>query len=128
LKLQCIARKYLRTGRILATFLIGGFYENIKMNVSEILKSNPELAENLTLKISAAELAVFADICFQKGREDKPHYPPPEEYLTPAQFADLLKISLVTLWNWDKKSITKPVRIGNAKRYRRSDLEKILKS
>ena len=93
-----------------------------------ILRNYPELAENLTFKINAAELVVFAEICFQKGREDKPLYPPPEEYLTPPQFAELLKVSLVTLWNWDRKGITKPVRIGNTKRYRRTDLEKILQS
>lgn len=51
-----------------------------------------------------------------------------ESYLTPAQFAEALQVSLVTLWSWDKKGITTPLHIGNAKRYRRSDLEKILKS
>jgi len=92
-----------------------------------ILKTNPELLESLTLKVNAAELVVFAEICFDKGRQEKPP-PSPEEYLTPAQFAEVLSISLVTLWNWDKKGITQPLRIGNAKRYRRSDLERILES
>ncbi len=49
-----------------------------------------------------------------------------EEYLTPAEMAQFLKISMVTLWHWDKKGITRPLRVGNLKRYRRSDLELIM--
>ncbi|MBN2742720.1 MAG: helix-turn-helix domain-containing protein [Marinilabiliaceae bacterium] len=47
-----------------------------------------------------------------------------EEYLTADEVADKLKISLVTLWSWDRKGITSPVRIGNMKRYRKSELDK----
>ena len=49
-----------------------------------------------------------------------------EEYLTPQEMAQALKISMVTLWHWDKKGITRPLRVGNLKRYRRSDLESIM--
>ena len=49
-----------------------------------------------------------------------------EEYLTPAEMMQCLKISSVTLWHWDKKGITRPLRVGNIKRYRKSDLEKII--
>jgi hypothetical protein len=49
-----------------------------------------------------------------------------EEYLTPAEMAQFLKISMVTLWHWDKKHITRPLRVGNLKRYRRSDLGLIM--
>ena len=49
-----------------------------------------------------------------------------EEYLTPSEMAQFLKISMVTLWHWDKKGITRPLRVGNLKRYRKSDLEKII--
>jgi len=50
----------------------------------------------------------------------------PEEYLTPQELADMLHVSLVTLWHWDQKGITKPLHIGNQKRYRKSDIEKIM--
>ncbi len=49
-----------------------------------------------------------------------------EEYLTPSEMAQALKISMVTLWHWDKKGITHPLRVGNLKRYRKSDLKKIM--
>ena len=96
------------------------------MNISEILTNNPELAGNLTINVSASDLQEFAELCINKGKQEKPEPKDPEEYLTPAQFAEALQVSLVTLWSWDKKGITIPLRIGNAKRYRRSDLEKIL--
>lgn len=47
----------------------------------------------------------------------------PERLLTTDQFCDAVGISRVTLWNWDKKGITHPLRIGNLKRYRLSDLD-----
>ena len=59
-------------------------------------------------------------------RDIKPEVKEAEEYLTPVQFAEALQVSLVTLWSWDRKGITKPLFIGKAKRYRRSDLERIL--
>lgn len=96
------------------------------MNITEILKNNPELATNLNITARVADLQEFAKMCIEAGKQDKPAPKDPEEYLTPAQFAEALQVSLVTLWSWDKKGITRPLRIGNAKRYRRSDLEKIL--
>lgn len=50
------------------------------------------------------------------------------EYLTPEEVAKRLSISIVTLWTYDKKGITKPLRMGNLKRYRKSDLESIFEA
>jgi predicted DNA-binding transcriptional regulator AlpA len=96
------------------------------MNISEIIKQNPKLVDNLVLKITGDDLKEFALICFEEGRKDVPPAKPTEELLTTEQFAEKLKVSKVTLWHWDKKGITMPLRIGNAKRYRRSDLEKLM--
>ena len=96
------------------------------MSITEILKTNPELASNLTINVNASDLREFAKMCIEAGKQEKQEPIDQEEYLTPKQFAEALKVSLVTLWSWDNKGITKPLRIGNAKRYRRSDLEKIL--
>lgn len=96
------------------------------MSITEILKTNPELVGNLIINVKASDLQEFAELCINRGKQEKPEQKDPEEYLTPAQFAEALQVSLVTLWSWDKKGITRPLRIGNAKRYRRSDLEKIL--
>jgi len=96
------------------------------MSITEFLKDNPELAANLNVTARASDLQEFAKMCIEAGKQEKIETKDPEEYLTPAQFAEALQVSLVTIWNWDKKGITRPLRIGNAKRYRRSDLEKLL--
>lgn len=92
-----------------------------------VLKENPEIAKSIKLEINGADLLAFGKYIHNNaialGKKQPIEI---EEYLTPKQFADAIQVSLVTLWSWDKKGITKPLRIGNAKRYRRSDLEKIL--
>ena len=92
-----------------------------------VLKNNPELAKSVKLEITGADLLAFGEsIHKQATDEGKKNTVPDEVYLTPAQFSEALHISLVTLWSYDKKHITKPLRIGNKKLYRRSDLERIL--
>lgn len=94
------------------------------------LTANPELAKNIKLEISGADLLAFGESIHQSALKDSEKKDPREieSYLTPAQFAEALQVSLVTLWAWDKKGITNPLYIGKAKRYRRSDLEKIMSS
>ncbi|OFX39152.1 MAG: hypothetical protein A2X03_12510 [Bacteroidetes bacterium GWA2_40_15] len=92
-----------------------------------ILKENPELAKSVKLEISGADLLAFGEAIHKAAFEAGEKTPIEKEvYLTPAEFAEVLKISLVTLWSWDRKNITRPLRIGNKKLYRRSDLEKIM--
>ena len=50
----------------------------------------------------------------------------PSEYLTRQETADLLKVSLVTLSDWNKKKILNPYRLGNLIRYKRSEIEQAL--
>jgi hypothetical protein len=92
-----------------------------------LLKENPELAKNVRLEISGADLIAFGKTIHQSViTECEKNAPKDEVYLTPQQVADLWGVSLVTLWSWDNKGITKPIRLGNTKRYRKSDFEKIL--
>lgn len=92
----------------------------------KILRENPELAKNVRLEISGADLLDYSDEIVKRAMEAGKAKESHEEYLTAEEMAKTLKISLVTLWSWDKKGLTKPLRIGNQKRYRRSDLEIIL--
>ena len=95
----------------------------------EILKENPELARNIKLEVTGADLLAFGETILKNAVNDarKNQQTKPEEFLTPQELADKYKVSLVTLWSWDKKGITKPVRIGNAKRYKLSDVEKFIR-
>lgn len=50
----------------------------------------------------------------------------PTEYLTRQETATILKVSLVTLSDWNKKKILNPYRLGNLIRYKRSEIEQAL--
>lgn len=93
------------------------------------LAENPTLANALRLEVRLSDLLEYSDEVARKayaaGKKQVPLIPA-EEYLTSEEMAKALRISLVTLWSWDKKGITQPLKIGNQKRYRRSDLEKVL--
>jgi hypothetical protein len=47
----------------------------------------------------------------------------PTEYLTRQETAEILKVSLVTLSDWNKKRILNPYRLGKLIRYRRSEID-----
>jgi excisionase family DNA binding protein len=48
------------------------------------------------------------------------------EYLTRKEVAIILKVSLVTLSDWNKKGVLKPYRLGNLIRYKRAELDQAL--
>lgn len=58
-----------------------------------------------------------------------PENPPvnPDKLISTKEVCTLLSISRVTVWNWEKKNILRPIRIGNMKRYRLTDIESISK-
>lgn len=49
-----------------------------------------------------------------------------EEYLTRQETAKMLKVSLVTLSDWNKKKILNPFRLGNLIRYKRSEIDQAM--
>ena len=54
------------------------------------------------------------------------HKPQPQKetkLLTTEQAAELLAVSRITLYNWRKKRVLEPIRVGNLLRYRLSDIE-----
>ena len=58
------------------------------------------------------------------SKKFKPVTPP--EYVTRKEAAKILKVSLVTIHDWNKKRILNPYRLGNLIRYKRSELDKAL--
>lgn len=48
--------------------------------------------------------------------------------LTRKQVSEMLSVSVVTIIDWDKKGVLKPLRIGNRVRYQLIEIEEILKS
>lgn len=50
----------------------------------------------------------------------------PPVYLTRQEVAKILKVSLVTLTDWNKKGVLKPYRLGNLIRYKRDEIDQAL--
>ena len=97
------------------------------MNITELTKDPNSVKGKIVLEVTPEDLQIYSENLLQKALKAKAEeVKPAEEYLTPDQFCEVLGISKVTLWNYDKKGITRPLRIGNLKRYRRSDLEIIM--
>jgi excisionase family DNA binding protein len=52
--------------------------------------------------------------------------PDEEKLLTRHETAKILSVSLVTLYDWDKKNILQSYQIGNLVRYKKTDISKAL--
>lgn len=50
----------------------------------------------------------------------------PETYLTREKVMEMLEVSATTLWRWEKCGYLIPIAVGNKKKYRMSDIQKIL--
>lgn len=49
-----------------------------------------------------------------------------EEYLSREKVIEWLEVSATTLWRWEKCGYLIPIAVGNKKKYRMSDIQKIL--
>lgn len=96
------------------------------MEALNSLFDNPDLAGKISFNIGANDLISFArEFAFQLKPEPIPTTPE-EKYFTADETANLLKVSRVTLWQWNKKGILKPRKVGSVLRYTESDVKKAL--
>lgn len=101
---------------------------DMKLDLFELLREFPEA----TLTVHAGDLGHFARELLAEARQDFERERAAiaegktEEYLTPEMVKTLLRISESTLYRMAKAKILVPVFVGGQKRYRRSDLDKIL--
>ena len=89
------------------------------MNINEILKMD----SNVQLVISAFDLK---EAFLQWSEETKKEEPKEENYLTARETANKLGVDVSTLWRWDKSGYLKKIKVGNAIRYRESDVTKLM--
>ena len=94
------------------------------MNLSELITTGA----NVTVNVTPTDLKNFAqELANEIIAREKPVPTKKEKLLTTDEVCDMLSISRVTAWQWDNKGIIKPIRLGNIKRYRLSDIEEIIK-
>lgn len=94
------------------------------LDIEKMISDNP----NVIFQISGLELKAFAEqiligakaIAMQEAAEKK------EQLLTIDEAAELLKVSKMTLYRWDKEDVLKKVEIGGKRRYRKSDIDRLI--
>ncbi len=72
--------------------------------------------------IAAIKAAVREEIEYQKQNDIN------EKLLTPKEASDLLKVSLVTIWQWEKNGLLKRYLIGGKAYFKNSEIMKEIES
>ena len=86
---------------------------------TEIIGITPEeLKENIINDVKQELSKLVANLSLNEKTQ--------EEYLTRKEVAKILKVSVVTLSDWEKKKILSPNRLGNLIRYKKSDIDNAL--
>jgi excisionase family DNA binding protein len=86
-------------------------------NITQVHGITPQQLKELILLGVKTELSLITQN-FQPKKQP--------EYLTRKEVAEILKVSLVTLSDWNKKGVLKPYRLGNLIRYKREELDQAL--
>ena len=93
------------------------------MEVLDLLETSPSI--NIT--INAGQLREIVDYAISQTKAELEKKPQAEQYRTPKEAAEEIGCNLSTLWRWNRKNYLKPIEIGGRRRYRQSDIDKILK-
>ena len=93
------------------------------MNLNELLTTGA----NVTLAVTPQQLSDFAEKILQANKPTNEPKPATDGLLTADEVQDLLRITRSTRWHWDKKGILNPMRMGNLLRYRKSDIDTLIK-
>jgi excisionase family DNA binding protein len=88
-----------------------------QINITQVHSITPQQLKDNILKDVRTELkSIIQNL--QPKKQPK--------YLTRKEVAIILKVSLVTLSDWNKKGILKPYRLGNLIRYKTEEIDQAL--
>ena len=94
-------------------------------DITNLIKEYP----NITLNVKAEDLKEMVDYCVEKKCKDLEKLVTDantETYLSPEQTAKKLDVNKTTLWRWSKSGYLIPVEVGGKRRYKLSDIQKLL--
>ncbi len=95
------------------------------MNIFQFTEQYPEL--NITIK--AGDLKDAIEHCVKmtcKELRQKETDNDTVTYLSPNQVVKILNVSKSTLWRWAKQNYLVPIEVGGKRRYRMSDINRLL--
>lgn len=95
------------------------------LNIEKLIAEYP----NIIFQVTGEDLRKFAEnlllneraIAMQEAEEAARN-----KLITVEEAAKLLSVSKMTLYRWDKNGILKKVEIGGKRRYRKSDIERLV--
>ena len=88
-----------------------------------------QIAENVIYQLTSKDLQRFAMTLIdntKKELEEKILADKMERYISPKDVAEMLGVDPSTLWRWGKRDYLTPCYIGGKKRYRYSDIKRLL--
>lgn len=95
------------------------------MEVLEVLNSGL----NVNLTMTAHDLREFATSIVETTRKELETVitdQRAETYLSVAKVAEILSVDKTTLWRWNKRGYLTHIEIGGKRRYKMSDVQRIL--
>ena len=95
------------------------------MNIYDFLQSN----SGVNITVNAGQLVEAIEYCINKTvREFDQRITDAntETYPSPDQVSKMLDVDKSSLWRWAKKGYLVPLEIGGKRRYRMSDIKRIL--
>ena len=95
------------------------------LNIEKVIAEYP----NIIFQVTGEDLRKFAEslllneraIAMQEAEESARN-----KLISVDEAANLLSVSKMTLYRWDKNGILKKVEIGGKRRYRKSDVERLV--
>ena len=95
------------------------------LDIEKLITENP----NVIFQVTGADLKAFAEqllfgakaIAMQEAEDAAKN-----KLLSVEEAAELLSVSKMTLYRWDKNDVLKRVEIGGQRRYRKSDIDRLI--
>lgn len=98
----------------------------MSLSLMELAEHSPDI----TISIKLSDLIEANKALIKATREElekQVRDEQSEEYMTIEQVAELLKVEKTTLWRWNKSGYLVRFDVGGQKRYKKSDVHRLLK-
>ena len=95
------------------------------LDIEKLITENPNVIFQVTgadLKAFAEQLLIGAKAIAMQEAEDAAN----NKLLSVEEAAELLSVSKMTLYRWDNNDVLKRVEIGGQRRYRKSDIDRLI--
>ena len=95
------------------------------LDLTKIAKECPGLKVEITISdLIETNMLLIAEV--KRELEQTIADEKAETYLSREKVAEILEVSKGTLWRWQKLNYLVPIMVGGKRRYRRSDVKRIL--